>query len=55
MLNHVVNEERIYLYVNEMHDCIQNILSSNNRNVDIDDEYIVNDCVRRRECQCFAI
>ena len=38
MLNHGVNVESICLYVNAMHDMIQERISSNNRNVDIIDD-----------------
>ena len=38
MLNHGVNVESICLYVNAMHDSIQERISSNNRNVDIIDD-----------------
>ena len=38
MLNHGVNVNSICMYVNNMHDCIQDILLSNDDNVDIDDE-----------------
>ena len=34
MLDNRVDEESICLYINRMHDDIQNLLSSNNRNVD---------------------
>ena len=40
MLNHGVNVESICLYVNAMHDSIQERISSNNHNVDITDDDI---------------
>ena len=40
MLNHGVNVESICLYVNAMHDIIQERISSNNHNVDIIDDDI---------------
>ena len=40
MLNHGVNVESICLYVNAMHDSIQERISSNNHNVDIIDDDI---------------
>ena len=40
MLNHGVNVESICLYVNAMHDMIQERISSNNHNVDITDDDI---------------
>ena len=43
MLNHGVDVENICLYVNAMHDCIQDRLSSNIRNVDIDIQFDDND------------
>ena len=67
MLNHGVNEESICLYINAMHDCIQDRLLSNNRIVDIDDDNdmqfddddigidFIDDCVLRKECQCVAM
>ena len=68
MLNHGVNVESICLYVNAMHDSIQERISSNNHNVDITDDDIdmqfndndddiqfIPDCVLRKECQCVAM
>ena len=57
LLNHGVNEESICLYESAMHDCIQDQLSSNNRNTDIDYDIDMqcDDCVSSRECKCVAM
>ena len=58
LLNHGVDNESICLYINAMHDCIQDRLLSNNRIVDDDDEIakqFIPDCALRKECQCFAM
>ena len=63
LLNHGVDNESICLYINAMHDCIQDRLLSNNRIVDdmqFDDNdeigiQFIPDCVLRKESQCFAM
>ena len=70
MLDNRVDEESICLYINEMHDTIQECISSNNRNVDIDMQFddvqnritIMRDAVIRmlnnrfdEECICLYI